>query len=60
MEYLEPKRKMKPILDALNALLNIGYKSHIIDKDGNLEPINNVDNYLINNNLESDNVVFIK
>ena len=60
MEYLEPKRKNETHVDALNALLNIGYKSHIIDKDGNLEPINNVDNYLINNNLESDNVVFIK
>ncbi|MFY7846942.1 FkbM family methyltransferase [Chryseobacterium gambrini] len=60
MEYLEPRRKNESHLKALHLLHEIGYQSKIITSEGNLFPVTDVDNYLKNQKLESDNIVFIK
>lgn len=60
MEYLEPKRNNQNHKRAEKLLLGIGYHSHIINQNGVLEPINNIDDYLLSQKLESDNIVFVK
>lgn len=60
MEYLEPKRKNETHKKALDLLLGLGYKSYIINYNGGIELIANIDNYLETSNLESDNIVFRK
>jgi len=60
MEYLEPKRKNETHRKALELLLSIGYYSHIITQNGDTRPMKNIDEYLINEKLESDNIVFMK
>lgn len=60
MEYLEPKRKNESHKKALDLLSSLGYGSFVIANGGELNEINNIDDYLIKENLESDNIVFIK
>jgi FkbM family methyltransferase len=60
MEYLEPQRKNDTHKEALKILLSVGYKSYLIEQDGNLISIDDIDNYLILKKLESDNIVFLK
>lgn len=60
MEYLEPKRGNQNHKKAEKILLDLGYHSYIIIQDGTLERINDIDNYLLSRNFESDNIVFIK
>ena len=60
MEYLEPKRKNDSHKKALDLLLSLGYSSFIIKNSGNLEQIADIDKYLADEKLESDNVVFVK
>jgi FkbM family methyltransferase len=60
MEYLEPKRHNESHKKALELLLSLSYKSNIIVQNGQIEPIKDVDTYLTNNHLESDNIVFQK
>lgn len=60
MEYLEPKRNNESHKKALNLLREIGYTSYIINGEGALHEIDNIDQYLETANLESDNIVFVK
>ena len=60
MEYLEPRRDNKNHVKARELLKKLGYEPHIINQNGQLEAIENIDSYLIDNNLESDNIVFRK
>ncbi len=60
MEYLAPKRKNEMHNKATALLYSLGYYSHIIKKDGTIEPISTIDNYLEKENLESENIVFRK
>ena len=60
MEYLEPNRKNESHKKALDLLLSMGYTSNIITQNGGILPIDDIDNYLVSEGLESDNIVFIK
>jgi FkbM family methyltransferase len=60
MEYLEPKRNNLPHQQAATHLLSFGYQPFIIDDDGTLQSITNIDEHLQNQQLESDNIVFKK
>jgi len=60
MEYLEPNRNNEPHKLAYERLINLGYTSKIITADGSLSPVNDIDAYLKKNNLESDNIAFVK
>lgn len=59
MEYLEPKRGNASHREAKNLLIDWGYESYVIKDDGSLERIDDVDAYLVEQNLESDNIVFV-
>jgi FkbM family methyltransferase len=59
IEYLTTQRGNKPHKQAYDLLSGMGYSSFTINQNGDLEPINNIDNYLISQKLESDNIVFI-
>jgi FkbM family methyltransferase len=58
MEYLEPARHNESHSKALELLKGFGYNSFVIKSDGSLESIENIDLYLEQNKLESDNIVF--
>lgn len=60
MEYLEPKRKNETHKQATISLRNLGYHPHLITDDGGTIPVSDIDDYLVSNNMESDNIVFIK
>jgi FkbM family methyltransferase len=60
IEYLSDERGNGEHMLAKNLLESLGYFSHIIDKNGELIKIDGINNYLNNNKLESDNIVFVK
>ena len=60
MEYLEPKRKNASHIKALELLISLQYEVFIIDGQGLLKPISAIHQYLEENRLESDNIVFKK
>ena len=60
MEYVTRSRDNREHRKALALLKEIGYSSFIIESNGALQPIDDVDYYLTVNNLESDNIVFKK
>ncbi len=60
MEYLEPRRHNEQHQNALQLLLDNGFKTFVIDKNGELNSIGNIDHYLLQNKMESDNIVFKK
>lgn len=60
MEYLEPKRNNTPHQEATAVLKSLGYHTYIINDKGALEPLSDIDDYLVRQNLESDNVIFRK
>lgn len=60
MEYLEPKRKNTEHKKALNFLIALHYVPHIITHDGELQSVSDIDLYLEQQQLESDNIVFLK
>lgn len=60
MEYLEPNRENKNHKIAEELLVQLGFKTHIINSEGFLEIITDIDSYLIAKKLESDNIVFVK
>jgi FkbM family methyltransferase len=60
MEYLSAANQA-PIHDqAVWVLQDCGYKSHGIDPDGKIFPVTDIDGYLKEKGLVSDNLVFIK
>ncbi len=60
MEYLSNDRGNVAHIKAEKNLLEFGYSSFIIDKNGEAINIEGISDYLSNNNLESDNIVFMK
>jgi len=62
MEYLNkaPKHGSSPHQTASNMLSKLGYNSHKIVQDGSLEPIVNIEAYMLENGYNSDNIVFVK
>jgi FkbM family methyltransferase len=58
VEYLNPTRHNTEHRSAKSFIENLGYSSYIIDKQGSLSSITDIDEYLVKNNLESENVVF--
>lgn len=60
MEYLAAKRSNTAHVKAANLLNTLGYKANIISDSGNIEPIIDIDTYLHQSNLDSDNIVFSK
>lgn len=60
MEYLAPDRGNSNHKAAQNILTDMGYQPHIINDEGKAQTVNDIDEYLINNHLESENIVFLK
>ncbi|MCZ2355710.1 MAG: FkbM family methyltransferase [Bacteroidia bacterium] len=60
MEYLEAKRNNQPHKQATDTLTQLGFKPNIIQNDGSLIFISDIEAHLSKNNLESDNIVFKK
>jgi FkbM family methyltransferase len=60
MEYLEPKRHNEEHKKAFDLMIELGYRSYLIRKDGTLMPVTDIDTYLTEQKLESDNIVFQK
>lgn len=60
LEYLEPKRYNANHKKAIELLVCLNYAPNIITQNGQLATIENIDEYLLKNNLESDNIVFKK
>lgn len=60
MEYLEPKRHNEVHQKAVNLLQQLGYKTCVIRQDGSLSAVSNIDAYLLENKMDSDNIVFMK
>lgn len=60
MEYLSQERGNEQHQEAVHLLNALGYLSYTIDGNGNLNPIKNINDYLNERKLESDNLVFLK
>ncbi len=60
MEYLSNERGNESHVEAEKLLKSFGYTPHIINENGTLQTINKINNYLSDNKLESDNIVFVK
>lgn len=60
MEYLDKGRSNAAHQKAARLLKELQYKSYLIKKDGHLELCADVDMYLAEKGLESDNIVFKK
>jgi len=60
MEYLSDDRSNDMHIQAERHLHSENYNSFLIDKKGHLIKADNISQYLQSNNLESDNVVFVK
>lgn len=60
MEYLSKERGNKEHQNAEKRLYSLGYSSFVIDKSGNLKKLDSISEYLEENKLESDNIVFVK
>lgn len=58
MEYLEPKRNNESHQQAVQQLKQWGYKTYIIEQDGNLSLCEDIEQHLAEQQLESDNIVF--
>lgn len=60
MEYLSETRDNQAHAEAHNLLTSLGYQANIIDKNGAITSINDIEKYLNQNLLDSDNIVFTK
>lgn len=60
MEYLEPSRNNEPHQRAVVFFKSLGYATFVIDQKGELLAEQNLDAYLQQRNLESDNIIFVK
>lgn len=57
MEFLAPERNNQSHNDAVKQLKQLGYKTYMIQQDGSLSLIADVEQHLRSNNLDSDNIV---
>lgn len=60
MEYLAPEKPNAAHRAAARRLRSLGYRPHRIDADGQLHPCLNIEAYLQEQGLDSDNIVFAK
>jgi FkbM family methyltransferase len=60
MEYLSESRGNVQHREAVNLLKELQYKTYIIDQQGLLKPIDDIEHYLEENKLESDNIILKK
>lgn len=60
MEFIQNDRAGKNYVLSHELMLRYGYISHIISEEGDLSPMQDIDQYLRANNWESDNVVYRK
>jgi FkbM family methyltransferase len=58
MEYIESTRTNLSHKKAVELMRSIGYKSYIFSQKATLEEVNDIDNYLASENMDSENVVF--
>lgn len=59
IEYLEPKRGNAPHQAAVKLFKQWGYQAHQITNQGELLELDDIDRYLLEQSLDSDNIVFI-
>lgn len=57
MEFLAPERNNQSHNEAVKQLKQLGYKTYIIEKDGRLSFVADVEQHLADNKLDSDNIV---
>jgi FkbM family methyltransferase len=60
MEYLEPARHNQGHKHAVELMRSYGYTSYAIDAGGNLRTVHDIDAYLVQEQIGSDNIVFSK
>lgn len=60
LEYLSPLRGNTEHIKAVALLKNTGYDTYVINKEGHLVQIVEIEQYLSENNLESDNIILKK
>lgn len=60
MEYLHPSRHNTAHQKAAELLKNLGFEQYIIIRTGDLKQIDGIDEYLVRENLDSENLVFKK
>jgi FkbM family methyltransferase len=60
MEFLCAARQNEQHKQAASLLQKIGYQSNAIDTEGQLTVIHNIEDYLVAQQLDSDNIVFLK
>jgi FkbM family methyltransferase len=58
MEFVCRERINEPHHRARELLLAIGYTGYVIGQAGTITPVENIDQYLAENKLESDNIIF--
>ncbi|RYD98389.1 MAG: FkbM family methyltransferase [Sphingobacteriales bacterium] len=57
MEFLAPERNNRSHNEAVQQLKQLGYKTYSINQDGSLSLVADVEQYLVNRQLDSDNIV---
>lgn len=60
MEYLSPHRGNTPHREAEALLERLGYRPHAIDPEGHPVPVGSVSDWLLQQGVDSDNMVFIR
>ncbi len=60
MEYLEPSRSNEAHQKAAALFYQLNYQAYLINASGTLDLCKDIDQYLVDNRMESDNVVFTK
>ena len=60
MEFLTDKYKNEGHHQAFKMLIEAGFNAYFIEKNGELKPLNNIETYFLDKQLESDNFVFMK
>ncbi len=60
MEYLAEERDNRVHREAETTLNGLGYRTNCIDGAGHIRPVDQVDRYLADHQLDSDNIVFTR
>lgn len=60
LEYLIDSRENAPHQQAAQFLQKLNYKAHIIDNEGELEYTTNIEAAILQQGLDSDNIIFLK
>src|SRR5690606_15033758 len=60
MEYLDQSRQNHSHKEAVEILRQLGYSTFIINNGGECEAVSDIDSYLSNRGLDSDNIILMK